>query len=218
MASSTSRGDMRGPNSYVLSPHIPPDRPHFHSPSQENLRDPSSYVWMSQNFLVNMQNVKQGRMSVRPLVFLLSNASSDIPRRWCLLTACFSHESTSHLLFNALSYFFMAPPVLALLGNTGFLALYLGGGIFASVASLSWRSLRGGRPTDSSHGASGPFSPSLPPDQLIHFPTSRNLRHCLLLCVPATQHHLPYLWRHPLSRLGLGLRHLPLRWLLCLDG
>jgi hypothetical protein len=37
---------------------------HWHSPSQENLRNPSSYVRMSQNFLVNMQNVKQGRMSV----------------------------------------------------------------------------------------------------------------------------------------------------------
>jgi hypothetical protein len=57
-----------------------------------------------------------------------------------------------------MSYFFMAPPVLALLGNTSFLALYLGSGVFASVASLAWRHLRGGNSTDSSHGASGPFS------------------------------------------------------------
>lgn len=45
--------------------------------------------------------------------------------RWVLLTACFSHEGTAHILVNMLSLYFMAPPVLGILRNAGFLTLYL---------------------------------------------------------------------------------------------
>lgn len=47
------------------------------------------------------------------------------PHSWCLLTSAFSHEGTGHLAFNMITLFFMAPPVLAMLGNVGFLSLYL---------------------------------------------------------------------------------------------
>jgi membrane associated rhomboid family serine protease len=106
------------------------------------------------------------RAIVRPL-----SPSSQIPYphslplfRWTLLTACFSHEDTGHILLNGMSFFFMAPPVLALLGNMRFLALYLGGGLVSSTVSLVWNALQG-RPSQS-HGASGSSSRSL-------FPLSR---------------------------------------------
>lgn len=49
------------------------------------------------------------------------------PIRWTVVTSCFSHESSMHILFNGFTYYFMAPLVLSILGNVGFLGLYLGG-------------------------------------------------------------------------------------------
>ena len=45
--------------------------------------------------------------------------------RWTLVTSCFSQEGTGHLVMNMLSLVFRAGPVMAVLGNSGFLALYL---------------------------------------------------------------------------------------------
>lgn len=70
------------------------------------------------------------------------------------MTACFSHEGTGHILLNAMSFYFMAPPVLAMLGNTAFLALYLGGGIVSSVTSVAFNTFVHKRHS-ASHGASG---------------------------------------------------------------
>ena len=47
--------------------------------------------------------------------------------RWTIITSCFSHQGTAHLLMNLFTYYFMAPPVLGALGNVGFLGLYIGG-------------------------------------------------------------------------------------------
>lgn len=46
--------------------------------------------------------------------------------RYSLLTACFSHENAGHILFNGFTFYFMAPLVISILGNVGFLGLYLG--------------------------------------------------------------------------------------------
>jgi rhomboid-like protein len=41
------------------------------------------------------------------------------------VTSCFSHEGTGHILMNMASLYFMAGPVIGLLGNVGFVTLYL---------------------------------------------------------------------------------------------
>jgi len=97
------------------------------------LRDNKAYIWMQQNFTVSMANVTSGRV-------------------WTVLTCCFSQSDTTHLLFNGFTYFFMAQPVLAMLGNKQFLVLYLGGGFIASMTSLLWNR---DMPYYASHGASG---------------------------------------------------------------
>ncbi|KAK7695664.1 hypothetical protein QCA50_000300 [Cerrena zonata] len=70
-----------------------------------------------------------------------------------VLTCTISHQELTHMLFNCLTYYWMAPPVLALLGNARFLGLYFGSGILSSTASLFWNAERD--PTQHSHGASG---------------------------------------------------------------
>ncbi|KAI9001225.1 hypothetical protein BD414DRAFT_574685 [Trametes punicea] len=99
--------------------------------------DGSSYVFMLNNFISSAENLRSGRW-------------------WTLLTCCFSHEDTTHLLFNGFTFYFMAPFVLSILGNVGFLGLYLGGGIVSSLAGIAWRDYK--KPpvhATGSHGASG---------------------------------------------------------------
>lgn len=81
-------------------------------------------IWMFDNFTVSMRSITEGRP-------------------WTILTSCFSHKDFNHILFNGLTYYFMAPTVLRMLGNARFLALYLGGGILASTASAYWHARRG---------------------------------------------------------------------------
>ncbi|KAJ8469280.1 hypothetical protein ONZ51_g9103 [Trametes cubensis] len=102
----------------------------------ESTRDYSSLVWMRQNFIAAAENLKSGRW-------------------WTLVTCCFSHQDTTHLLFNGFAYYFTAPFILSLLGNVGFLGLYLGGGIVSSVAAIAWRNLTNPNALTGSHGASG---------------------------------------------------------------
>lgn len=45
---------------------------------------------------------------------------------WTLVTSCFSHKDISHILFNGFTFYFMARPVLHILGSGQFLILYLG--------------------------------------------------------------------------------------------
>ncbi|EPQ59549.1 rhomboid-domain-containing protein [Gloeophyllum trabeum ATCC 11539] len=102
--------------------------------AQQN-RDFTWLKWMHENFLVSMRNVREGRW-------------------WTLLTCCFSHQEMMHFLVNAFTYGFMAPGVIAILGNASFLTLYLGGGILSSGLSLLWSEQVKKRDT-SSQGASG---------------------------------------------------------------
>jgi rhomboid-like protein len=94
---------------------------------------------------------------------------------WTLVTSTFSHAQPGHALLNGLTFWFLAPTALAVLGNAQFLVLYLGsarpfcslpakptrltpgiiqpfsGGAFSSLSSLVWNKERNYH----SHGASG---------------------------------------------------------------
>ncbi|KAI0069030.1 rhomboid-domain-containing protein [Artomyces pyxidatus] len=96
-------------------------------------RTPDLIIWMQENFTTSWKNVSQGRW-------------------WTVLASCFSHQDLTHIFMNGFTYFFMAPTVLRILGNTRFLALYFGGGVISSLASLQWHK---GKRDYSSHGASG---------------------------------------------------------------
>ncbi|KAF8520120.1 hypothetical protein JB92DRAFT_2668760, partial [Gautieria morchelliformis] len=80
-------------------------------------RDFSILEGLRRHFTLSWENWRQGRF-------------------WTLLTACFSNQATSHIFMNALTFYFMAPPVLQILGNVSFLALYLGGGIASSLVTI----------------------------------------------------------------------------------
>ncbi|PFH52676.1 hypothetical protein AMATHDRAFT_116088, partial [Amanita thiersii Skay4041] len=98
-------------------------------------RDITTYKWMADNFICSWSNVKNGQI-------------------WTLLTSCFSHQDLSHILFNGFTFFFMAKPVLHILGTSQFLLLYLGSGVVANVISMSYSNLIQNR-DKGSIGASG---------------------------------------------------------------
>ncbi|EIM88239.1 rhomboid-domain-containing protein [Stereum hirsutum FP-91666 SS1] len=79
-------------------------------------RDQTLYKFMAENFTSSKMNYEAGRW-------------------WTALTSCFSHQSFSHILFNGMTFYFMAPAVASILGTSSFLFLYLGGGIFSSLFS-----------------------------------------------------------------------------------
>ncbi|KAH9978049.1 hypothetical protein BGW80DRAFT_1166250 [Lactifluus volemus] len=89
--------------------------------------------WLQDNFINSRENLRQGRF-------------------WTLVTSTFSHAQPGHALFNGLTFWFLAPTALMVLGNVQFLALYLGSGAFASIVSLVWNK---DRRNYNSHGASG---------------------------------------------------------------
>ncbi|EGO27384.1 hypothetical protein SERLADRAFT_382112 [Serpula lacrymans var. lacrymans S7.9] len=97
--------------------------------------DTSLIRFLRDNFVVEMRNISSGRI-------------------WTLVTSCFSHRDFSHALFNGLTFFFMAPAVMQMLGKTRFLGLYFIGGILSGLTSLSWNDLVKHHPI-ASHGASG---------------------------------------------------------------
>ncbi|KAI0301799.1 hypothetical protein B0F90DRAFT_1816700 [Multifurca ochricompacta] len=88
--------------------------------------------WLQDNFINSYENLRNGRF-------------------WTLVTSTFSHAQPGHALFNGLTFWFLAPTALAVLGNAHFLVLYLGSGAFASLVSLVWNKERNYH----SHGASG---------------------------------------------------------------
>jgi hypothetical protein len=47
--------------------------------------------------------------------------------RWTPVTSCFSHKDVGHIFFNGFTFFFMAQPVLQMLGGRSFVFLYMGG-------------------------------------------------------------------------------------------
>jgi len=102
---------------------------------QGTLQPPPSVRWLARwlqdNFINSYENLRQGRF-------------------WTLITSTFSHAQPGHALFNGLTFYFLAPTALAVLGNTQFLILYLGSGAFSSLLSLAWN-----KRNHHSHGASG---------------------------------------------------------------
>ncbi|KIJ56518.1 hypothetical protein M422DRAFT_149535 [Sphaerobolus stellatus SS14] len=72
---------------------------------------------LSKNFVISWQNWKEGRI-------------------WTVVTCCFSHPGHAHIIMNMMGFYFMAPAVIALLGNFSFITLYLTGGIVSSVVTL----------------------------------------------------------------------------------
>ena len=47
--------------------------------------------------------------------------------RWTPVTSCFSHKDVGHIFFNGFTFYFMAQPVLQMLGGRSFMFLYMGG-------------------------------------------------------------------------------------------
>ncbi|KAJ4492953.1 hypothetical protein C8J55DRAFT_602882 [Lentinula edodes] len=98
-------------------------------------RDPRSYIWMQENFTTSWTNFSSGRI-------------------WTAATAMFSHQGFQHILFNMFTFYFLARPVLSILGSRRFLSLYIGGGLVSSFGSMYWHNKIKHRDT-SSLGASG---------------------------------------------------------------
>ncbi|KAH9062084.1 rhomboid-domain-containing protein [Lactarius vividus] len=88
--------------------------------------------WLKDNFINSYENLRNGRF-------------------WTLVTSTFSHAQFGHALFNGLTFWFLAPTALFVLGNTQFLALYLGSGALSCIVSLVWNKERNYH----SRGASG---------------------------------------------------------------
>lgn len=124
-----------------------------------------------------------------------------------------------HLLFNGISYYFTVPTILSALGNTGFLALYLGAGLVASVSSLWWHSSVKKNPRFSSLGASGTFRNPISHEN--SFLTSLSVIwviRCIVWCpivlrMFSSSSYLPHIRDHPLSGLVVYLRRICLGWI-----
>ncbi|KAK4056640.1 hypothetical protein OIO90_002192 [Microbotryomycetes sp. JL221] len=100
-------------------------------------RDSSWLRFMTNHFTCSMRNLEQGRI-------------------WTLLTSCFSHAETSHIFVNLLSLYFVAQPVMMVLGNVGFLSLYLTAGVISSIVSITFAKFsKTSSPMYQSLGASG---------------------------------------------------------------
>ncbi|PWN46680.1 rhomboid-domain-containing protein [Violaceomyces palustris] len=85
----------------------------------KKFNDPGPFLFMTKNFLFGEPNLREGRW-------------------WTLITSCLSHKDLPHFLINMVSLSFMAPPVLALVGPSTFLGLYLGAGIVSCGVSAFW--------------------------------------------------------------------------------
>ncbi|PAV20701.1 rhomboid-domain-containing [Pyrrhoderma noxium] len=97
--------------------------------------DASLLMSMMDNVTLSWKNIREGRF-------------------WTIITSAFSHNTSAHILMNCLSFYFVSPPILQLLGNTSFMGLYLFGGLACSFVSLFFHkgmSQRGG----AADGASG---------------------------------------------------------------
>lgn len=99
-------------------------------------QDPTLMKFMFSHFTSSGWNLNNGRI-------------------WTLITSSFSQKDFGHLLFNGFTYYFTVPSILFALGNTGFLALYLGAGLVASVSSIWWHTNVQKEQKFSSLGASG---------------------------------------------------------------
>lgn len=85
----------------------------------DNHQDHEWINFMLQNFTLNWSNITQGRP-------------------WVLLTQCVSHNASWHFLFNMVTLFSLAPPVIAMIGPGQFVSLWLFSGLFSGLVSLQW--------------------------------------------------------------------------------
>ncbi|TIB40233.1 hypothetical protein E3P86_00768 [Wallemia ichthyophaga] len=98
----------------------------------KRFNDPRWIRFMLKNFTASWYNLSSGRLHT-------------------LLTSSFLHTRVDSLIFNMLTFYLMAPHAIAMLGARTFLALYCGGGLAASAATLS----------NPSNGASGAVGSTL---------------------------------------------------------
>ena len=150
---------------------------------------------------------------------LLVRLNSGRLARYTLLTACFSPETAGHILFNGFTFYFMAPLVISILGNVGFLGLYLGitylGCIHSGIGSDSvllrnrrcciqsnWNRLA------ESHARTGTST-----RVGVAWRKRRHLLRSLLLRLPRTYHKFLHLWRSAGTSMGRCYWYLPLGWL-----
>lgn len=87
----------------------------------------------------------------------------DHPHFFALLTGLFLHAGLAHLVGNMVFLWLFGPHVEEALGREAFLALYLGGGIAASLLHMSIVLLRGQEASAPLVGASGAISAILAP-------------------------------------------------------
>lgn len=169
----------------------------------------SAYVWHIQSFLI--RNFTSGDLNL------------SAGRWWTLVTCCISQSDPIHLAMNMISFLFMAPPVLSLVGPVTFTGLYFGAGIFSSAISIAWKKYlnpwidRGpkdseGRPRlvyNFSHGASGEIMLRTSQSSCKaqdNFPSSSRLRLCCYVDI--------CLSNAPVSFLPFRLFHSPMRIIL----
>lgn len=70
--------------------------------------------------------------------FLVSPSALAEGRYWTLLTSAFSHYDVNHLLFNGIALWLFGRIVLRVWGTRDFLALYLVGGVVASLGHVAF--------------------------------------------------------------------------------
>jgi rhomboid protease GluP len=91
-------------------------------------------------FGVIFLNTWRGPEDIRVLYFFGAKVNAEIQagQVWRLFTAMFLHIGAIHLLFNLYALFALGPLVEGYFGHLRFIAIYLLGGLFGSVASYAF--------------------------------------------------------------------------------
>ena len=100
----------------------------FSDAQWKRFNDPKWMRFMLKNFTASYYNLSNGRL-------------------WTLITSSFLNTRLDSLIFNMLTFYFLAPNVIAMIGARSFMALYCTGGIAATASTLS----------NPANGASGQF-------------------------------------------------------------
>jgi len=91
--------------------------------------------------LWNVWGVTEPGNSVMSAHFLVSDDRVFTGSVWTLLTSAFSHTQAMHLLFNMLALYVFGRDVEEVIGTARFLAIYVVGGIVASLGHVLWNVL-----------------------------------------------------------------------------
>jgi rhomboid protease GluP len=106
-----------------------------------------TYVLVALNCLVYLLMVITDVDWLNPSLTELLNWGADFGpyttngQSWRLLTCCFVHIGLFHLIFNMWAFLSVGPMMERLLGQTGFLLVYLSSGLFGSIVSTLWNPL-----------------------------------------------------------------------------